>query len=523
MLFWIFAALMTFAATVALLLPFAQARGERVEVAPEAHDIEVYRDQLSEIDRDLAAGQINVEDAGVARGEIGRRLIAVARKGEAGTGRSTSRWLPRYALIGVLVFMPATALVTYLQLGAPGAGQMPFAARMNQDPGRADINTLIANAERQLAANPDEGRGWDVLAPIYLRIGRVDDAETAFRAAIRLLGPSASRQAGLGEALVSKSGGVVTDEARLVFQSARELNPEDPRPAFFLALARAQEGKLDEARTEFVDLLDRSDKDAPWVPAIRQQIAALDSAVRDPALSNGPSAADIAAAMANKTPEQRTEMIRTMVGTLENRLADNPDNIDGWLMLIRSKMILEDQIGAQEALDRAVIAFPNIPQANLLSDLAQELSLKLKAELGGLPLPPVKSTTEVSKDSSDQNAGPFIVPESLTAATEDTGKAVPTGSSANPTQADIAAAALMSDDDRKQMIRGMVASLDEKLRQTPDNLEGWLRLIRSYVVLGELENGRDALDRAKAAFVANAEASATIARLGAELALGKQE
>ena len=525
MLFWILAAIMTFAATAALVLPLSLGRSTRADVAPEEYDVEVYRDQLTEIDRDVAEGLISTDEAGVARGEIGRRLLVVARKAEnfasGNTARSAS--FSRFAIIALVVFMPVAALVAYLQLGAPGAPQLPLAARINQDPARTDINTLIANAERHLAATPEDGKGWDVLGPIYLRTGRIDDATNAFRKSISLLGPSAARQSGLGEALVSKAGGVVTEEARLVFQSARELDPEDPRPTFFLALANAQEGKLEEARSEFSALLERSPKDAPWNPAIQKQIAALDNAVRNENVTSGPTAADITDAMENKTPEERKELIRSMVATLDARLAENPDNIDGWLMLIRSKAMIGDLTGAQTALDRAAVTFPSGTQANLLADLAGSLSLKSKNALGGVPMPAPDVAAPNPSNLTSPEAGPFLVPGNVTApggAKNANGTAEPLG---NPTQEDISAAAQMSVDDRQQMVRNMVASLDEKLRENPDNLEGWQRLIRSYAVLGDALNARDAVNRAKVVFADNPARSAAIDQLAAQLAIDSQE
>jgi len=523
MLFWILAAIMTFAATAALILPLSLGRSAKA-VAPEEYDVEVYRDQLNEIDRDVAAGLIKAEDAGVARGEIGRRLLVVARKAENFTVGNVARSASysRYAIAAVVVFMPAAAVVAYLMLGAPGAPQLPLAARISQEPAPSDINSLIANAERHLAASPEDGRGWDVLGPIYLRTGRIDDATNAFRKAISLLGPSAARQSGLGEALVSKAGGVVTEEARLVFQSARELGPEDPRPSFFLALANAQEGKLEEARSEFSALLEHSPADAPWNPALQKQIAALDTALRNKNVTSGPTQADITDAMENKTPEERQEMIRAMVATLDARLAENPDNIDGWLMLIRSKAMIGDLIGAQTALDRAVVSFPSGAEANLLADLAGSLSLKSNNALGGVPMPAPDMATPNAGNLNAPEIGPFLVPGNAVAIDSGSAKGVaePLG---NPNQDDISAAAQMSINDRQLMIRNMVASLDEKLRENPDNLEGWQRLIRSYAVLSDAPNARDAVNRAKAAFAEDPARLAAIDQLAVLLALEGQE
>lgn len=508
MLFWIIAAVMTFAATAALVRPL---RGERAvaPAAPDAaHDVEVYRDQLGEVARDRAAGLIGDGEAEVARAEIGRRLLAAARRTDAaaqpgpGTGRA------RLSAIFILLFLPLAALSAYVAFGSPGLPQQPLAERMAQDPEKADLAVLVASAERHLAANPDDGRGWDVLAPIYLRVGRVDEAEAAFRKAIALLGPSSARQSGLGEALIAKAGGVVTEEARLVFQSARELDSEDPRPAFFLALALAQSGKGAEARAAFEALIARSPPDAPWIAAVRQQLAALESAPAQPS-AGMPSTAEVAAAAAGKTPAEQAEMARGMVASLEEKLKSDPADLDGWLMLIRSKAVLGDLPGAQSALNSAISAVPAGAGAAKLSALAVELGLKPGAGLGGVSVNEAASAAP-TPPAAAAPAEPFIVPGSPAAP-------------GNPSAAEIAAAESLSAEDRAAMIREMVASLDARLSEAPDNIEGWLRLVRSYHVLGDRAAAGDAYRRGAGHFSEGSAERRALADLAAELAIDTED
>lgn len=508
MLFWIIAAIMTTVATLALLRPLVRSRLQSRPAAPASHDVEVYRDQLSEIDQDLAAGLIEPAQADIAKAEVSRRLLVAARQSEEqkqvarGSGGTARR-----AAVGVmLAFIPAAAIMSYLFLGSPGAPQQPLAARLAAEPDPSDISVLITRAERHLAENPQDGRGWDVLGPIYLRTGRVNDAVRAFNKAITILGPTSRRQAGLGEALVSAAGGVVTEEARLVFQSARELDPEDPRPIFFLALALAQEGRRDEAVAAFSALSARSPADAPWQEAVRRQIATLSQQgnAGAPALAPGnPTQSDIEAA-AGMTPEQRQEMVRGMVSALAERLRENPDDIEGWKRLIRSEMVLGNMVAAQRALATAFSTFPDDgPEEKSLAVLAKELGLQFNPTLGGVMLP---KAVQPGKDAQAAPPAPFIVPG---------------GSSApgNPTQSDIAAAAAMAPAERMEMIRNMVATLDAKLAEDPGNIEGWLRLVRSYTVLGDRESARAAVKRAHVAFAADSAEAGALNRLAAELGL----
>jgi cytochrome c-type biogenesis protein CcmH len=265
MVFWALAAILTAVVTIALLAPMARSSRASAASGAAAHDLEVYRDQLAEIERDEAAGLIDKTEADYARTEVSRRMLRAAKA--EGSGKSRSKLGSTAALrIAVLLFVPAVALATYLASGAPDLPHQPLASRMAEPAtptalsGNAppEVAELIARAEQHLANNPDDGRGWDVLAPIYARVGRLEDSRTAYANAIRLLGASPARQSGFGETLVALAGGVVTEEARLAFESAREMEPEDPKAAFFLALALAQEGRADRARDAFQTIAERS-------------------------------------------------------------------------------------------------------------------------------------------------------------------------------------------------------------------------------------------------------------------------
>src|SRR5262249_5075502 len=174
-----------------------------------------YRDQLDEVDRDCSAGRIGIAEAKAARVEISRRLIAAADAEAAGRRSSGSETYPgRQRLVAAmaLVLLPLGAATLYLGLGSPDlAGGLGVQTARSGDEG---IDTAVAQVEAHLKQNPNDGRGWEVIAPVYMRIGRYADAVKARRNALRLLGATAERQADLGEALVAVAKGVVTPHAK---------------------------------------------------------------------------------------------------------------------------------------------------------------------------------------------------------------------------------------------------------------------------------------------------------------------
>ena len=354
MLFWIIVAILT--ATVAVFLLAPLMRPGREGDAARTGEAAVYKDQLKEIDRDLAGGLIGEAEAENARVEIGRRLIAVSAAG-VGDGRAASVATLRKIAAGVvIVVLPATGLCLYLLTGSPGTPDQPLAARL-ENPGN-NLDLLVAKAERHLAENPNDGKGWDILAPIYFRGGRLGDAELAYRNAIRFLGVSAERATGLGETIMAGNQGIVTEDARLAFEEAARRDPKNPRPGFYLALALEQAGRRDEAKAAFETLEKKSPADAPWLPLLREHIAKNSGDAPPVASAPGnPTEADVKAA-AGMAAGDRQEMIRGMVASLDARLKEDPNNFEGWMRLVRSYAVLGEKDKAVAALKVALTTFP---------------------------------------------------------------------------------------------------------------------------------------------------------------------
>ena len=349
MALWLLFALMTAMAMLAVLWPLVRGGG----TPRSGNDLVVYRDQLDEIARDHAAGQIGEAEAEAARVEVSRRLIGAA-DAEAAVPRpaQAAPWHRRLvATLGLLV-LPLGATALYLTVGSPELPGEPLAARA-ADVQNQSIEHLVAQVEAHLEANPNDARGWEVIAPVYLRLGRFDDAVKARRNVLRIAGESADRQADLGEALVGSANGIVTTEAKDAFDRAVALDPQDVKGRYFLGLAAEQDGRRDDAAKIWRDLAAGAPADAPWLQFVRSELARISG--------GGPSAADVAAA-GNLPSDERMTMIRGMVEKLSDRLHhDGAADLDGWQRLVRSYMVLGERDKARAAaLDarRALVSDP---------------------------------------------------------------------------------------------------------------------------------------------------------------------
>jgi cytochrome c-type biogenesis protein CcmH len=214
-----------------------------------------------------------------------------------------------------------------------------------------------------------------VIAPVYARLGRFDDAVKARRQALRLNGDSAERQAGLGEALVFAANGVVTAEAKAAFERAVALDGNQVQARYFLGLAAEQDGNRAQAAATWRALVEAAPPGAPWIDFVRDALARVEGASAAASAGGGASAGpsdEQIAASSQMSPEQRKRMIEGMVERLSERLHRDGSDVEGWLRLVRSYMVLGEADKARAAVAdarRALAGDPN--KLRRLDDLAK--------------------------------------------------------------------------------------------------------------------------------------------------------
>jgi cytochrome c-type biogenesis protein CcmH len=343
MTLWFILALMTAAAVFAVLWPLGRSRSPA-----SGSDVAVYRDQLDEIERDRAAGTIGEAEAEAARVEVSRRLLAAAESADAAKPKPASPTLRRATAIAALVALPLGAGALYLSIGSPGVPGQPLAARQN-DSIEERLAARIAEEVAYLQRNPNDGERWEMLAYVFMRLGRFEEGLKGRRNALRLLGSTPDREADLGEALLMVNKGVVTAEAKEAFQRAIAKEPSQVKARFFLGVSAEQDGRRDEAIKIWSDMLASAPPNATWVDAVRRMLVRVGATPPAPSTpAPGPSAADVEAA-ARLTPEQRSEMIRGMVERLADRLKREGSDLEGWQRLVQAYLVMGDRDKARAA------------------------------------------------------------------------------------------------------------------------------------------------------------------------------
>jgi cytochrome c-type biogenesis protein CcmH len=362
---WLIFAVLTAGAVVCVLWPLATSP----RVIPRRDvGIAIYKAQVAEIERDEAQQIATKEDAQSAKAEAARRLLATDDGNETLTGESRTR--AQLVSLAVLIFVPALSLAVYAATGHPGLPDAPLAARLQTPPERLDLAAAIAKVEAHLARNPDDGRGYEVLVPVYIRMGRTADAVKAARAALRLLGESPARQTLFGEAAVAAANGIITPEAEQSFAAAATAEPSAPKPKFFLGLAAEQRGDTEAAKKLWSELAAELPQGSPVAQALGARIAALNgepNQVLPGQVVNGGGAREA----------EQMRAIRAMVDGLAARLAQNGNDIEGWLRLVRSYTVLRETEKARAALAEAKRNLAADPNAIArIEALARELGLE---------------------------------------------------------------------------------------------------------------------------------------------------
>ncbi|MEI4231824.1 c-type cytochrome biogenesis protein CcmI [Roseovarius sp. D22-M7] len=397
MVFWIIVGVLSVG--VAAVLALTLLRGRVGDAPPAAYDLEVYRDQLREIERDATRGVIGPEDAERLRAEISRKILAAdAQLQDHGESGGQPRLLGILAAGAIVAGIAGGGVALYTWIGAPGYGDLPVAARIAQseqaradrlgqdaaeerfapqDPGLpdgtdAEYLALVERLRETVAERPGDRRGLRFLVRSEAALGNMAAARRAQEQLIEAKGEDATAAdyATLAELMINAAGGYVSADAETALRKALDRDGRAPTARFYLGVYMAQVDRPDAAFRLWRDLLGESTPDAPWVPPIRagiEELAAragvryeLPPESAAPA-APGPTAGDVEAA-GDMDPEARREMIRGMVARLSDRLATEGGTAQDWARLINAHGVLGETERARAIWAEAQSVFAETPE-----------------------------------------------------------------------------------------------------------------------------------------------------------------
>ena len=198
--FWVIAALLAAGALAFVLPPLLRRRRAAPGAAAEATNVAVYRDQLRELDTDLAAGTLARDQYDDARRELEARLLADVQGGAAAPRAAATG---RIAAIAAGIAIPVASILLYLAVGNPGA-----LAPETESHGitRQQIEGLVDRLAARMKENPEDATGWVMLGRSYTVLDRFPEAASAYANAVKRSQPDAQLLADYADALAMAQG-----------------------------------------------------------------------------------------------------------------------------------------------------------------------------------------------------------------------------------------------------------------------------------------------------------------------------
>ncbi len=501
MIFWIPVVIVTLATIVWTLYPLLK-REKDAPAARSSYDIQVYKDQLKEIDSDENRGIITPAEAQRVRTEVSRRLLAAAKEEDATPPPPVAPRSTTYALATVITLsIVFGGLGLYRSWGHPGLPDLPIkenlarqAAMGNDRPSQTEAEAFVLNRQQDdsaglpnldsltqsrdaalidqlaevLKGRPDDLEGHQMLTRALATAGRMIEAHAAEDKVLEILGDNATPEDHLehAELMILAAQGYVSPESIAALDIVMAAIPENPRARYYAGLALAQYDQPRQAYIMWNQLLREGPEDAPWIAAIRANIddlAVQAGVVPRPDLA-GPTAEQIQAAQ-DMTDGERSSLISSMVAQLTERLYSEGGSAAEWARLIGANIVLGDTEAAAQALADAREAYGDDPAA--LAQIEQAATVQAPAAPAAPSLP--GPSAQQVQDSAD-----------------------------------------MTEAGRQEMIGSMVTRLTERLANEGGTVDEWARLISVNGVLGDQDAIAKAIADARAAYADDPAALAQI-------------
>ncbi|HKU85598.1 MAG TPA: c-type cytochrome biogenesis protein CcmI [Casimicrobiaceae bacterium] len=285
-LFWLVAVALCAATVAALVWPLLRARGPRSDASDDSATTGVYRDQKRQLDAELAAGAITVEEHGVALRELSGRLAQELQAVEHAAAPASPARSAYVAALVVAAALPVTALALYAAFGNPDAMRVAASIDARAPMSHEQIEAMVERLAVRMKEQPDDPTGWRLLARAYSAMGRYDDAVAAFtQAAIH--GPEdAALLADWADALAMKNQSLQGEPTRLVAR-ALALDPNHPKAIALAASAAMDRHDYDAAIAQWKKLKTQFPPDGAEAKEIDAMIAEAGAARRGvPAAAN---------------------------------------------------------------------------------------------------------------------------------------------------------------------------------------------------------------------------------------------
>lgn len=331
----------------------------------------VHRDQLAALEADLKRNSISQQDYETSVEELQMRLLDDTESYQVKVAAFTPTfWTSKKTAIAIGLSLPLFAIPLYLQLGAPAAIDPVATAQVTDQQIRQMVETLAA----KLKANPDNPKGWAMLAKSYKVMGLFEESRQAFENIGNTLETDPELLVDYADVLAVLANNQLEGQPLVLVNKALRINPKHPMGLMMSGVAAYRRGDYKLAISNWETLLTMLEPGSADAKQIEEQIAAAQSNAGLAPQRNGnntpsnvmpPVPADAAGGM---TPE----MINQMVERLAKRLESNPGDLQGWARLARAYKVQGRLPEAIKAYEKSAPLLDG--DADLLSQYADTLA-----------------------------------------------------------------------------------------------------------------------------------------------------
>lgn len=341
----------------------------RAGVSSQRLNASIYRDQLEALERDVTRGVLTAADFEASRDELQLRLLddteepAVVQQ----TGNA-SFWTSRRTAAMIALLLPLGAAGMYWWLGTPAAIDPVATQKASND----QVATMVDMLAARLKANPDNPKGWAMLARSYKVMGRFTEAEQAFLKAGDLVNTEPDLLVDYADLLAVRASNNIEGKPLELVNKALALNPQHPMGLMMSGVAAYRRSDFALAVKQWEKLLTVLDPGSPDAQQVEADIADARAKAGLPA-----------AAKAAPAPGAKPEKINQMIDSLAAQLKTNPDDLAGWVRLARAYKVQGRLPEAEQAFGKAGKLVDGDP--DLLTQYADLLAMRSNS-LEGRPL-----------------------------------------------------------------------------------------------------------------------------------------
>ena len=322
-LFWVVALAIVAVTLIVLARPLI--RGGKPSNQPAPREIDaasaVYRDQKRQLDDDLAAGAISAPEHAAAEEELVRRLGSeiAKRPTAAASGATHTPWIAVVVLVAVI---PVASILFYQMLGNPAAMKaQPEPPQFSEQ----DVRAMVEQLAQRMRANPDDPKGWILLARSYAALGRFSDSSAAFAEAAKRMPDDAQLYADWADAAAMAQERKLIGKPEDLIERALKIDPNNRKALALSATALLERGNVEGSLARWRELRRKLASDSDEAREIDRVIAEISgnksAANAAPASHQAPKAATAGALAGRIEIDRRVGLNRRACRTVESKHA----------------------------------------------------------------------------------------------------------------------------------------------------------------------------------------------------------